>query len=98
MSIVLGESQRDVRVRPYFRGRAVYPRADIGIGSVLISWSGSPGLAGCCYEQPIWRAEAQTGQAVAGLSFAACRPEEPGGVTGSRRRDQATSGWRLGFA
>lgn len=35
MSIVLGESQRDVRTRPYFRGRAVCSHADIGIGSVL---------------------------------------------------------------
>ena len=35
MSIAPGESQRDVRARPYFRGRAVCSRADIGIGSVL---------------------------------------------------------------
>ncbi len=38
MSIVLGESQRDVRTRPYFRGRAVSSRADIGIGSVLTTF------------------------------------------------------------
>ena len=34
MSIVRGESQWDVRTRPYFRGRAVCSHADIGIGSV----------------------------------------------------------------
>jgi len=42
---VWGTSQRDVRVRPCFRGWVVCPRADIGIGKVLItviSWSGSP--------------------------------------------------------
>jgi hypothetical protein len=36
-SIILRESQRDVRARPYFRGRAVCSRADIGTGSVLTS-------------------------------------------------------------
>ena len=36
-SIILGESQRDVRARPYFRGRVVFSRADIGIGSVPIA-------------------------------------------------------------
>jgi hypothetical protein len=35
MSIVRGESQRDVCARPYFHGRAVCSHADIGIGSVL---------------------------------------------------------------
>jgi hypothetical protein len=46
MSIVLGESQWDVRVRPYFRGQAVCSRADIGIGSVLIAGQTPPDLAG----------------------------------------------------
>jgi hypothetical protein len=35
MSIVLGESQRGISARPYFRGGAVCSRADSGIGSVL---------------------------------------------------------------
>jgi len=34
MSIVPGESQRDVRTRPYFRGRAVCSGADTGIGAL----------------------------------------------------------------
>lgn len=33
MSIVLGESQRDVRARPYFRGRGVCYGADIEPGA-----------------------------------------------------------------
>jgi hypothetical protein len=35
MSIVLGESQRDVRARPYFHGPAVCSHVDIAIVSVL---------------------------------------------------------------
>jgi hypothetical protein len=31
MSIALGESRRNIYVRPYFRGRAVCSRADIEI-------------------------------------------------------------------
>ena len=50
MSIVLGESLRDVRACPYFRGRTVCSRADIGIGSILTSQAS--GLARCCHQQP----------------------------------------------
>jgi hypothetical protein len=46
MSIVLGESQRDVRTRPYFRGRAVCSHADIEIGSVLALRIRAPSRAG----------------------------------------------------
>ena len=43
MSIAVGASRRHVYARPYFRGRAVCPRADIEIGSLLASQT--PGSA-----------------------------------------------------
>ena len=45
ISMALGESRRDIYARPYFRGRAVCPRADIEIGSLLASQTpDSPGM------------------------------------------------------
>ena len=54
MSIVLGESQRDVYARPYFRGLTVCSRADVEIGYLVTSQA--PDSLGCCHQQPpIWR-------------------------------------------
>ena len=53
MSIAIGESQRDVCARPYFRGRAVCPSADIGTGCLLRSSSAGqrPDSAGMATSQ-----------------------------------------------
>ena len=90
MSIVLGESQRDVRARPYFRGWAVCSRVDIGIDSVLAS------------QHPAWRDATHRQPRLAGrntirancvrLSLAACRPEERVRVTDRAGRTKRLQG------
>jgi len=62
LSIATGESRRDVYARPYFRGRAVCPRADIEIGSLLAGQT--PDSPEILLSTGHLAGEAQTGQTV----------------------------------
>jgi hypothetical protein len=96
MSIAIGESRRRVYARPYFRGRAVCPGADIETGSLLASQT--PALPGTALNNPHPAdSAAQTGQTVSGWVWPYVDlkrldwPNHTGGY-------QATSAWRPGLA
>lgn len=77
MSIALGESRRDVYARPYFRGRAVCSRADIGSGARL---AGLPAWRDAAINRPSGRRKYEPGR-LCQVESRSCATRRTGGVT-----------------